>query len=100
MGQQAVRKINLMHQLFGTTDHKCGECSNIVCGRYHDRILRKCSVYGLTHSEASDWAKRWTACGMFNADYDGRPIIELVRREQRKESEQPIDGQIEMEIQT
>ena len=63
----ALRKIALMHRLFGVCEgHACRECSNLVKGRYHDRILTKCKVYGLTHSEASDWAGRWQACGMFN----------------------------------
>lgn len=92
MKQKDVRKIDIMHRHFGTSNHICGECSNLVCGRYHDRILRKCEVYGLTHSEASDWAKRWEACGMFNKEYTGRPIIETVKKGQ-KVSEQPINGQ-------
>ena len=51
----AMRKIALMHRLFGVCEgHACRECSNLVNGRYHDRILTKCNVYGLTHSEASD----------------------------------------------
>lgn len=74
----ALRKLALMHQQFGVCyGHSCGECSNLVSGRYRGRILRKCEVYGLTHSEASDWAKRWVACEMLNGIYTGRPIIEL-----------------------
>ena len=75
------RKIELMHELFGRSDgRRCGECSNLVCGRYHDRILRKCKVYGFTHSEASDWVKRWEACGLFCKSYSGRPVIEIAKR--------------------
>ncbi len=95
----AVRKIDLMHQQFGVcAGHACRECSNLVKGRYHDRILTKCQVYGLTHSEASDWAGRWLACGMFNREYTGRPVIRLVMRGRRepKEPEEPLDGQISM----
>ena len=76
----ALRKLALMHQKFGRCEgHICGECSNLISGCYRGRTLRKCEVYGLTHSEASDWAKRWVACGMLNRIYAGRPIIELVR---------------------
>lgn len=72
------KKNDLMRQQFGAcAGHICKECSNFVKGRYNDRILRKCQVYGLTHSEASDWAGKWPACGMFNKEYTGRPIIEL-----------------------
>lgn len=34
-------------------------------------------VYGLTHSEASNWAKSWPACRMFGHEYSGRSVIEL-----------------------
>jgi len=93
------RKLSLMHQMFGKNEsHTCGECSNLISGRYRDRTYRKCKVYGQTNSEASDWAKRWTACGMFCTEYDGRPIIELVRRGgSRKLVDAPIDGQIGLE---
>ena len=51
-----VRKIELMHRLFGKAGgmHICKECTNFVRGRYHTKTLQKCKVYGLTHSEASD----------------------------------------------
>ena len=88
------KKIDLMHKQFGTCQgHACKECSNFVRGRYHDMMLRKCQVYGLTHSEASDWAGKWAACGMFNQEYSGRPIIEL-RRGVPKLPLEPVEGQI------
>lgn len=91
----ALRKLALMHQKFGRCEsHICGECSNLISGRYRGRILRKCRVYGLTHSEASDWAKRWTACGIFNGVWAGRPIIELVKA--GKSEEEPLEDQISM----
>lgn len=99
----AIRKQQLMYKEFGMCDgHLCGECSNLVEGRYHDKILRKCKVYGLTHSEASDWAKRWLACGMFNKPYTGGPIIDLVRRGGGKRPpeapEEPLEGQMSLEL--
>lgn len=87
-----IRKIARMHELFGMDPcHKCGQCSNFVSGRYRSKILRKCRVYGLTHSQASDWAKSWTACGMFGREYSGRNAIELT---DRKIAGEPLDGQI------
>ena len=98
----ALRKQHLMYRQFGHCDgHTCGECSNLVEGRYHDKILRKCKVYGMTHSEASDWAKRWLACGMFNKTYTGGPIIQLVRRNTNRPPEapeEPLDGQMTWEV--
>ena len=97
----AIRKIELMHRQFGRCEaHLCGECGNLVSGRYHNKNYRKCKIYGLTHSEASDWAKRWTACGMFNRAYTGRPIINLVRPEKKTADialDEPLEGQLKME---
>lgn len=81
-----------MHILFGTADGKCGDCKHFVQGRYRDLNLKKCEIYGLTHSEASDWAKRWQACGCYNKDVPNRNVIRLVRSSAEKESIQ-VDGQ-------
>ena len=91
-----IRKLDLMHQKFGECNHLCGECENLISGKYHGKTLRKCKVYGLTHSEASDWAKRWPACGMFNHKYDGQPIIELLKNGKQNEIEKPLEGQISL----
>ena len=94
---QTLRKIDRMHALFGRCEgHTCGECSNFVSGRYHDKILRKCSVYGLTHSEASDWAKSYTACGMFNKTYVGKPVLRMAQHQKAKTPKPPMDGQMEL----
>lgn len=98
----ALRKIDLMHRQFGKCEgHACRECNNLVEGRYHDKILRKCKVYGMTHSEASDWTQRWQACGQFNNPWEGKPIMQLVRqtRKDREEAQNtPLEGQISMEV--
>lgn len=97
----ALRKIDLMHRQFGKCDgHTCGECSNLVEGRYHDKIMRKCKVYGMTHSEASDWARRWLACGLFNKPWGDKPIMRLVhpsRKDKEAMQNTPVEGQISME---
>lgn len=88
------KKNELMLQQFGACEgHVCKECSNFTTGRYMGMILRKCQVYGLTHSQASDWAGRWPACGMFNKEYNGRPIIEMRCYGGRKPPEQ-LENQI------
>lgn len=94
-----IRKISLMHKLYGIGYGICGTYSHFVEGLYHDRILRKCEIYGLTHSEASDWAKKWQACGLKNKDTAHENIIRLVRRENPKtETPGELDGQIEMGV--
>ena len=96
---KALRKIDLMHQLFGKkTMYKCKECNNLCSFRYRTKSLRKCKVYGITSSEASDWAYKYEACGMFNKEWNGNPIINLVKHssKNKKEEEPPIDGQISL----
>lgn len=98
----ALRKIDLMHKLFGICEgHACRECSNLVEVQYHGKMYRKCKVYGLTHSAASDWAKHYLACGMFNKEYKGRPNIERVRpvRTNREEAQRiELEGQMKLEV--
>ena len=98
----ALRKIELMHRQFGKCEgHICRECSNLVHVRANDRPLTKCKVYGETSSEASDWAQRWQACGLFNKLWDKGPVIRLVRPEKtdQKEAQRiPLDGQMRMEV--
>lgn len=66
---------------------------------YHDKVLCKCRVYGLTHSKATDWAGRWMACGAFNRAISRKPLVrEVVPERKRKEAgNTPIDGQISLE---
>ena len=98
----ALRKIDLMHRQFGKCEgHTCRECSNLVKGKYRSKNLIKCKVYGLSHSEASDWAKRWQACGMFNEQWSGKPVMRLIRpsRQEKEEMQSaPIEGQLRMEV--
>ena len=61
--------------------------------------LRKCTVYGATHSEASDWRKKYVACGMYNKDWKGPEIIRLINSGPRERDQiMPLEGQIEMEL--
>lgn len=93
------RKIDAMHRLFGVIPEKrCEDCSNLIKGRYHNMFLRKCTVYGATHSEASDWRKKYVACGLFNKEYHGNPIIACLPRSNPVIGEplKPIEGQISL----
>ena len=90
----ALRKIDFMHKQYGVADGKCGECCHFVKAWYHTRMLRKCKVYGLTHSEASEWAGRWTACGLFNCPTNHQNVIRTVKRGAKETVE--IDGQQEL----
>ena len=91
------QQLERMHNQFGRNHvAKCGTCCNYFQGRYHDRVLRKCARYGASHSEASDWAQSWPACGMYNKPLpDGeRPLMEYVYR--RREPDGEVPGQVGM----
>lgn len=96
------RKIFAMHERFGTCGAlRCKDCNHLVGGKYHDRQLYKCELYGLTHSEATDWRLSYQACGMFGIEQDMNtwvPILEQIKHESRKADELLIEGQIRMEV--
>lgn len=93
-----LRKIDEMHRRFGVLpDKRCEDCSNLIKGRYHDMFLRKCTVYGATHSEASDWRKKYVARVMYCKEWKGTEIIKLrYISDTQKPLEQPLDGQIDL----
>lgn len=98
----ALRKIDLMHRTFAKCEgHTCGECSNLVTSTPTGRTFYKCRAYGVTGSEASDWAKRWQACGLFNKQWTGKPLIRTIKpvRTTTEEAQLiPLDGQMSMEV--
>ena len=89
----AIRKIDLMHKMFGlspTEEDVCVKCKNFI---HNKGGYSKCKHYGYTHSEASDWKQKQRGCGLFNQDYNGRKVIELVRPGRRIEKSE-IEGQM------
>lgn len=91
------RKIEAMRERFGPGKGTCGECSHFVKGRYKTRDLQKCEVYGMTHSEASDWAQKWEACGLKNKPYSGKQIIDLIKHEPKEQVEEQLPGQMSID---
>lgn len=90
------RKKDLMYELFGKSEGLCKDCQHYIGYRYHDYNRRKCEVYGDTRSEASDWAGKWQACGLYpDKPYNGRNVIELVQKS-KQVSKLEIDGQMNM----
>lgn len=91
-----IRKIDLMHKLFGELpDRKCKDCSHLA-SYTANRKYYKCECYGNTSSEASDWRLKWTACGLIDVPiYEGVPIIKQIRPLNWKPEEQ-IEGQVSL----
>ena len=91
-----AKKIDRMHEMFGRGSGRCGDCCHFVTLDYHNVTLQKCEVYGLTHSEASDWVKKWESCGLYNKPWNGDvPVIELTGKRVREEQ---CDGQLRLEL--
>jgi hypothetical protein len=76
-GGGVIRKIDAMHLYFGVTPGEhCKDCCHCISGQYRDKNYRKCEAYGMTHSEATDWAQSWLACGLYNKPYSGERVME------------------------
>lgn len=92
------KKIDLMLKEFGRSDgHSCSECSNLRLVSCGARSVYKCLVYGNTGSQATDWAKRYPACGMFNKKWNKAPVMEFVQKQSHREDEYDLPGQMHME---
>lgn len=94
----ADRKITAMHREYGKDcAHKCADCPNL-CVYMANKTWYKCAAYGVSSSAASDWAKSWTACGMYGhpARKGGTPLFERLKHAKRKADVEPLDGQISM----
>lgn len=99
-----IRKIEAMHTLFGADESgRCADCDHL-CSKMYDRRYYKCEIYGDSNSEATDWAKSWTACGLLHresaaADFAAEwgTVVRYLKHHRPKEPEEQIDGQICME---
>jgi hypothetical protein len=52
----------------------CGQCVFLVASRGHRRYWYKCQKYRITGCEATDWRRKWTACGAFEPSPDREPV--------------------------
>lgn len=95
-------KIKAMHGEYGVDlGHQCQSCCNFIAERYHDRIYGKCTAYGYSRSEASDWSRWHTACGLYGKDFEAlgrRTLMELRKMAKRDVEGLQIEGQIGMDM--
>lgn len=93
-----LNKIDLMHKMFGEDpEHKCAECKNLSSYTASKKWY-KCSCYGNTSSEATDWRLKYTACGLFNMSYKGTPIIEIKKHMPRVDTSETYECEGQMSI--
>lgn len=97
-GVAMLRKIDLMHKLFGELSGRhCKDCKHLK-SHLMNRKYYKCECYGDTPSEATDWRLKWVACGLIDvAVYKGCPVVKMVRSLNWKPKEvKEIDGQMSL----
>lgn len=94
--------MDLMLHAFGNGPEKetCATCCNFLTVRYGNKRIFKCRAYGATWSNASDWRKKWPACGMFGKIVQKPVITPEIKRafSASKKLGRPIDGQMEMGV--
>lgn len=81
------RKIDAMHERFGTKDGKCKDCGNLIFRVFGDksRHVYKCELYGTSCSESTDWRVSYQACGMMNQPMPKGmvPVVRQLVREKK-----------------
>lgn len=92
----ADRKITAMHREYGKDiAHRCADCPNLCIYVTSSHTLYKCMAYGVSASAAAtDWAKRWTACGLYGKPLPADHVPLIKRLTSTKRQEKPLDGQI------
>lgn len=66
--QPKLYKSERMWQMYGKRSDKiCGTCGYLIRrGPEHDpEVYFKCERYGISSSVATDWRKKWIACGLW-----------------------------------
>ena len=93
-----IRKIDAMYARFGKHGNgKCADCPHYTRYRHRDKPYRKCKVYGISCSEATDWTGKWDACGMFDKEYTGPAnIMRRGRDFSRPVEREEIEGQMQI----
>lgn len=62
-----LRKFERMWAQYGKReDKRCGDCEHMII-KYGDvpASYFKCKFYGTSSSEATDWRRKYLACGLF-----------------------------------
>lgn len=89
------RKIDAMHQYYGYGPGRCGNCPHFITKQF-DRTYYKCRAYGDSNSEATDWRKGWTACGLIGRPFPWDETRVVDRIAPGRPEEKPIEGQTDM----
>lgn len=65
--RKGLKKVAAMHAKHGAVANlQCGGCQHLI--RHSSNTGKpffKCKMYGVSNSVATDWRKKWAACGLF-----------------------------------
>ena len=90
-----------MHRYYGVDPGRgiCDDCQHLVRYEAGNKAVYKCVLYGVTHSEATDWRKQWEACALIDHDpnEDFVPVFERMQHEPRRHREPELKGQMSIE---
>ena len=96
----AELRLQAMHRRFGTCGVlRCRDCCHLIGGEWHGKRYYKCELYGMSHSDSTDWRLSWQACGMYNVPQDMErwvPMLEQIIHGAKVVP--PIEGQMGMEV--
>lgn len=63
------KRIQDMHTMYGKkADHICGSCKHFRILKGYAGIYFKCDLTNMTHGSATDWRKKWPACGKLEVE--------------------------------
>ena len=93
------KPIDLMHYFFDKKGGMecCATCCNLKVYQYGSKSVRKCIAYGGLHSSKADWAKYWSACGLYSTPVTKQMVSDVAKRKFariRNRINTPADGQI------
>lgn len=89
------RKIVAMHHEYGQdAAHRCADCPNLCIYATSSYTRHKCKAYGDSCSSATDWTKRWSACGLYGKPLPADHVPLMKRLPRAKQQEKPLDGQL------
>lgn len=98
-----MKPVDFMRWKFGCgPDGKtCGTCCNIRGYIYDNHSVRKCLAYGGLHSNKADWAKKWTACGLYGKKFTRQVVSDTEKsmffRGMEQKAAEPVEGQLRLE---
>jgi hypothetical protein len=65
----AIRLYKQLTNIYGIiADKRCKQCVHCELHQGGSKTFYKCNLAKISHSHATDWNSRWTACGKFEAE--------------------------------